>query len=81
MKWLETSDPEKIKKGKYKSKNWKQEEIDGFRQEYGPTILLNKINKLRNKAIKAFEAIRLSKPSTSLSSLFCKFSYGDIESK
>ncbi|RYR04063.1 hypothetical protein Ahy_B06g083602 [Arachis hypogaea] len=80
MKWLETNDPQKIKKGKrYQYKNWTQEEIDAFRCEYGPNILFHKMNKIRDQVIRASESIRLSKPSATLSSPFCKFTSGDID--
>ncbi|RYR08617.1 hypothetical protein Ahy_B05g076391 isoform A [Arachis hypogaea] len=49
MKWLETIDPQKIKSRKrYQYKAWTQEEIDVFRLEYGPNILLHKLNKIRD---------------------------------
>ncbi|KAL4293591.1 hypothetical protein AHAS_Ahas18G0143400 [Arachis hypogaea] len=58
-----------------------QEEIDGFRHKYGPHILLHEMNKIRDQVIRASEAIRLPKPSTALSSLYCEFSSADLESK
>ncbi|RYQ97578.1 hypothetical protein Ahy_B08g093659 [Arachis hypogaea] len=82
MKWLETIDPRKIKSGKrYQYKAWTQEEIDDFRHEYGPHILLHKMNKIRDQVIRTSKAIRLSKPSAALSSLCCKFSSANLESK
>ncbi|RYR76390.1 hypothetical protein Ahy_A01g000983 [Arachis hypogaea] len=69
MKWLETIDPKKIKKWKIQMR------------EYGPTIFLDKVNKLRDKVIEASNAIRIPMPSAALSNPFCKFSYEDIESK
>ncbi|RYR08373.1 hypothetical protein Ahy_B05g076031 [Arachis hypogaea] len=82
MKWLETIDPQKIKSGKrYKYKAWTQEEIDGFRYDYGPHILLHEMNKIRDQVIRASEAIRLPKSSAALSSPYCKFSSGDLDSK
>ncbi|KAL4381056.1 hypothetical protein AHAS_Ahas04G0095300 [Arachis hypogaea] len=82
MKLLETIDPQKIKSGKrYQYQAWTQEEIEAFRCEYGPNILLHKMNKIRDQVIRASEAIRLPKPSAALSSPFCKFTYGDLDSK
>ncbi|RYR26458.1 hypothetical protein Ahy_B02g060697 [Arachis hypogaea] len=82
MKWLETIDHRKIKKWKrYQYKAWTQEGIDAFRLEYGPNILLHKLNKIRDQVIRASEAIRLPKPSTALSNPYCKFTSGDIYSK
>ncbi|KAL4329588.1 hypothetical protein AHAS_Ahas13G0315100 [Arachis hypogaea] len=57
------------------------QEIDAFRLEYGPNILLHKLNKIRDQVIRASEAIRLLKPSAALSSPYCKFTSGDIYSK
>ncbi|KAL4287782.1 hypothetical protein AHAS_Ahas19G0220600 [Arachis hypogaea] len=57
------------------------EEVDAFRRKYGPTIPLDKVNKLRDKVIEASEAIRIPNLSAALSSHFCKFSSRDIESK
>ncbi|RYR19784.1 hypothetical protein Ahy_B03g064674 [Arachis hypogaea] len=54
------------------------QEIDAFRLEYGPNILLHKLNKIRDQVIRASEAIRLLKPSAALSSPYCKFTSGDI---
>ncbi|QHO19104.1 uncharacterized protein DS421_11g326040 [Arachis hypogaea] len=69
---LETIDPRKIKKGKrYQYKAWKQEEIDAFRLEYAPKIMLHKLNKIRDQVIRASEAIRLSMPSAALFSPYC----------
>ncbi|RYR10271.1 hypothetical protein Ahy_B05g078737 [Arachis hypogaea] len=56
------------------------EEIDAFRRKYSPNILLHKLNKTRDQVIWESEAIRLPKPSAALSSPFCKFTYGDIDS-
>ncbi|KAL4337908.1 hypothetical protein AHAS_Ahas12G0157200 [Arachis hypogaea] len=58
-----------------------KEGIDAFRLEYGPNILLHKLNKIRDQVIRASEAIRLPKPSTALSNPYCKFTSGDIYSK
>ncbi|QHO22377.1 uncharacterized protein DS421_12g354730 [Arachis hypogaea] len=42
MKWLKTIDPRNIKSGKrYRYKAWTQKEIDGFRHEYGPNLLMH----------------------------------------
>ncbi|RYQ94964.1 hypothetical protein Ahy_B08g089945 [Arachis hypogaea] len=50
MKWLETIDPQKIKSGKrYKYRVWTQEEIDDFRYQYGPNLLLHEMNKIREQ--------------------------------
>ncbi|RYR58998.1 hypothetical protein Ahy_A05g024851 [Arachis hypogaea] len=57
-----------------------KEEIDTFRREYGPNILLHKLNKIRDQVIRESEAIRLPKSSAALSSPFCKFTSGDIDS-
>ncbi|QHO24002.1 uncharacterized protein DS421_12g368510 [Arachis hypogaea] len=82
MKWLETIDPRKIKSGKrYKYRVWTQEEIDDFRYQYGPNLLLHEMNKIRKQVIRKSKAIRLSKPSAALSSPYCKFTYGDLDSK
>ncbi|KAL4294527.1 hypothetical protein AHAS_Ahas18G0237000 [Arachis hypogaea] len=52
MKWLETIDPQKIKSGKrYKYRVWTQEEIDDFRYQYGPNLLLHEMNKIREQVI------------------------------
>ncbi|RYR26317.1 hypothetical protein Ahy_B02g060548 [Arachis hypogaea] len=49
MKWLETIDPQKLKSGKrYKYKPWTQKEIDDFRYQYGPNLLLHEMNKIRD---------------------------------
>ncbi|QHN81488.1 uncharacterized protein DS421_20g687310 [Arachis hypogaea] len=58
-----------------------REEIDDFRYRYGPNLLLHKMNKIRDQVIWESEAIRLPKPSTVLSSLYCKFTSGDLDSK
>ncbi|QHN92067.1 uncharacterized protein DS421_17g580440 [Arachis hypogaea] len=82
LKWLETIDPQKIKSGKrYQYKAWTQEEIDAFRLEYDPNILLHKLNKIRDQVIRTSEAIRLPKPFVALSRPYCKFTSGDIYSK
>ncbi|RYR50068.1 hypothetical protein Ahy_A07g036623 [Arachis hypogaea] len=82
MKWLETIDPQKIKsKKRYKYRAWTQGEIDCFRYQYGPHILLHKMNKIRDQVIWESEAIRLPKPSAALSSPYCKFTYEDLDSK
>ncbi|KAL4275437.1 hypothetical protein AHAS_Ahas20G0107100 [Arachis hypogaea] len=82
MKWLEIIDPQKIKSGKrYKYRVWTQGEIDSFRYQYGPHILLHEMNKIRDQVIWESKAIRLPKPSATLSSPYCKFISGDLDSK
>ncbi|QHO53923.1 uncharacterized protein DS421_2g52260 [Arachis hypogaea] len=71
MKWLELIEPENIKRGKYEWDNWKQDEVDHYRVEYASRILFSEMNKERDQAIRASNAIRLSKPSSVLLSLFC----------
>ncbi|RYQ93112.1 hypothetical protein Ahy_B09g099378 [Arachis hypogaea] len=56
-------------------------EIDSFRYQYGPHILLHEMNKIRDQVIWESEAIRLPKLSAVLSSPYCKFTYGDLDSK
>ncbi|RYR24723.1 hypothetical protein Ahy_B02g058243 [Arachis hypogaea] len=79
MKWLELIEPENIKKGKYEWDNWKQEEVDHYRVEYASRILFSEMNKERDQAIRESNAIRLSKPSSVLLSLFCQINSADIE--
>ncbi|RYR09147.1 hypothetical protein Ahy_B05g077249 [Arachis hypogaea] len=82
MKWLKTIDPRKIKSGKrYKYRAWTQEEIDDFRYQYGPNLLLHEMSKIREQVIWESEVIRLPKPSAALSNPYCKFTYGDFDSK
>ncbi|QHO13398.1 uncharacterized protein DS421_15g515220 [Arachis hypogaea] len=82
MKWLKTIDPRKIKSGKrYKYKAWTQKEIDEFRYQYSPNLLLHEMNKIRDQVIWESEAIRLSKPSAVLSSPYCKFTSGNLDRK
>ncbi|QHN95849.1 uncharacterized protein DS421_18g613270 [Arachis hypogaea] len=82
MKWLETINPQKIKSGKrYKYKAWTQKDIDDFRYQYGPNLLLHEMNKIRDQVISESEAIRLTKPSAFLSSPYCKYTSGDLDSK
>ncbi|KAL4299214.1 hypothetical protein AHAS_Ahas17G0078500 [Arachis hypogaea] len=82
MKWLETIDPQKIKSGKrYKYRAWTQKEIDDFKYQYGPNLLLHEMNKLREQVIWESEAIRLPKPSAALSSPYCEFTTRDLDSK
>ncbi|RYR72803.1 hypothetical protein Ahy_A02g007011 [Arachis hypogaea] len=64
MKWLELIEPENIKRGKYEWDNWKQDEVDHYRVEYASRILFSEMNKERDQAIRASNAIRLSKPSS-----------------
>ncbi|QHN84566.1 uncharacterized protein DS421_16g529730 [Arachis hypogaea] len=56
-------------------------EIDSFRYQYGPHILLYEMNKIRDQVIWESEAIILPKPSAALSSPYCKFTSGDLDSK
>ncbi|RYR70809.1 hypothetical protein Ahy_A02g005114 [Arachis hypogaea] len=79
MKWLELIEPENIKKGKYEWDNWTQEEVDHYRVEYASWILFSEMNKQRDRAIRESSAIRLSKPSSVLLSLFCQINSADIE--
>ncbi|RYR02980.1 hypothetical protein Ahy_B06g081817 [Arachis hypogaea] len=82
MKWLETIDPQKIKSAKrYKYRAWTQGEIDSFRYQYGPHILLHEMNKIRDQVIWESEVIRFPKPSAALSSPYCKFTSRDLDSK
>ncbi|QHO48934.1 uncharacterized protein DS421_1g09630 [Arachis hypogaea] len=78
MKWLELIE-ENIKKGKYEWDNWKQNEVDHYRVEYASRILFNEMSKERDEAIRASNAIRLSKPSSVLLSPFCQINSTDIE--
>ncbi|RYR14956.1 hypothetical protein Ahy_B04g071678 [Arachis hypogaea] len=74
MKWLETIDPQKIKSGKrYKYKAWTQVPIWSG--------LLHEMNKIRDQVIWESEAIRLPKPSAALYSPYCKFTFGNLDSK
>ncbi|QHO20486.1 uncharacterized protein DS421_11g338370 [Arachis hypogaea] len=59
----------------------KEEEINDFRYQYGPNLLLHEMNKIKEQVIWESEAIRLSKPSASLSSPYCKFTSRDLDSK
>ncbi|RYR74390.1 hypothetical protein Ahy_A02g009084 [Arachis hypogaea] len=77
--WLELIEPENIKKGKYEWDNWKQDEVDHYRVEYASRILFNEMSKERDEAIRASNAIRLSKPSSVLLSPFCQINSTDIE--
>ncbi|KAL4373798.1 hypothetical protein AHAS_Ahas05G0117800 [Arachis hypogaea] len=81
MKWLELIEPENIKKGKYEWDNWKQDEVDHYRVEYVSRILFNEMSKERDEAIRASNAIRLSKPSSVLLSPFCQINSTDIENE
>ncbi|QHO47193.1 uncharacterized protein DS421_6g194260 [Arachis hypogaea] len=81
MKWLELIEPENIKKGKYEWDNWKQDEVDHYRVEYASRILFNEMSKERDEAIRASNAIRLSKPSSVLLSPFCQINSTDIENE
>ncbi|RYQ95474.1 hypothetical protein Ahy_B08g090778 [Arachis hypogaea] len=79
MKWMELIELENIKKGKYEWDNWPQEEVDHYRVEYASRILFSEMNKERDRAIRESNAIRLSKPSSVLLSLFCQINSTDIE--
>ncbi|KAL4299212.1 hypothetical protein AHAS_Ahas17G0078300 [Arachis hypogaea] len=79
MKWLELIEPENIKKGKYEWDDWKQDEVDYYRVEYASWILFSEMNKERDQAIRASNAIRLSKPSSVLLSPFCQINSTGIE--
>ncbi|RYR37948.1 hypothetical protein Ahy_A09g042865 [Arachis hypogaea] len=93
MKWLETIDPQKIKSERdinikfghnsvdSVTRALKLEEIDDFRYQYGPNLLVHKMNKIRDQVIWESEAIRLPKSSAIFSSSYCKFTYGDLDSK
>ncbi|QHN83594.1 uncharacterized protein DS421_20g706070 [Arachis hypogaea] len=81
MKWLELIEPENIKRAKYEWDNWPQDEVDHYRVEYASRILFSEMNKERDQAIRASNAIRLSKPSSVLLSPFCQINSTDIETK
>ncbi|RYR61633.1 hypothetical protein Ahy_A04g018820 [Arachis hypogaea] len=81
MKWLELIKLENIKRGKYEWDNWKQDEVDHYRVEYASRILFSEMNKERDQAIRASNAIRLSKPSSVLLSPFCQINSTDIETE
>ncbi|RYR16409.1 hypothetical protein Ahy_B04g073417 [Arachis hypogaea] len=81
MKWLELIEPENIKRAKYEWDNWPQEEMDHYRVEYASRILFSEMNKERDQAIRASNAIRLSKPSSVLLSPFCQINSTDIETE
>ncbi|KAL4359298.1 hypothetical protein AHAS_Ahas08G0063400 [Arachis hypogaea] len=57
------------------------EEINDFKYQYGPNLLLHEMNIIRDKVIWKSEVIRLPKPSAALSSPYCQFTYGDLDSK
>ncbi|RYR51822.1 hypothetical protein Ahy_A06g026791 [Arachis hypogaea] len=81
MKWLELIEPKNIKKGKYEWDNWKQDEVDHYRVEHASRILFSEMSKERDEAIRASNAIRLSKPSSVLLSPFCQINSTDIENE
>ncbi|RYR15880.1 hypothetical protein Ahy_B04g072816 [Arachis hypogaea] len=56
-------------------------EVDHFRVEYASLILFDEMNQLRDRAIQESEAIRLSKPSAALLSLYCQLDSEDIDSE
>ncbi|KAL4394198.1 hypothetical protein AHAS_Ahas02G0128000 [Arachis hypogaea] len=78
MKWLETIEPENIKKSKYDRENWTQAEVDHFRVEYASQILFDEMNKERDTTIRESEAIRLSMPFAALLSPYCQLDSNDI---
>ncbi|RYR09431.1 hypothetical protein Ahy_B05g077750 [Arachis hypogaea] len=80
MKWLEIIQPKNIKKEKYEWDNWTQAEVDHFRIEFAFQILFHEMNQDRDEAIRGSEAMRLSKPSSLLLSLYCQIVLYDIES-
>ncbi|RYR29583.1 hypothetical protein Ahy_B01g054018 [Arachis hypogaea] len=81
MKWLKLIEPENIKRAKYEWDNWPQEEVDHYRVEYASRILFSEMNKERDQAIRASNAIRLSKLSSVLLSPFCQINSTDIETE
>ncbi|RYR66862.1 hypothetical protein Ahy_A03g012986 [Arachis hypogaea] len=76
MKWLEIIQPKNIKRLKYDWDNWTQ--VDHFRVEYASRILFYEMNQDKAKAIRGSNAIRLSKPSSLLLSLYCQIDSNDI---
>ncbi|RYQ83563.1 hypothetical protein Ahy_B10g102296 [Arachis hypogaea] len=60
---------------------YKFEEVDHYRVEYASRILFSEMNKERDQAIRASNAIRLSKPSSILLSPFCQINSTDIETE
>ncbi|KAL4293208.1 hypothetical protein AHAS_Ahas18G0105100 [Arachis hypogaea] len=56
-------------------------EIDNFRYQYGPHLLLHEMNKIRDQVILESQAIRLPKSSAALSSPYCQYTFGDLDSK
>ncbi|RYR40193.1 hypothetical protein Ahy_A09g045897 [Arachis hypogaea] len=81
MKWLEIIEPQNIKKSKYEWDNWTHAEVNHSRVEYASLILFDEMNRLRDRVIQESEAIRLSKPSAALLSLYCEFRSEDINSE
>ncbi|XP_072087361.1 uncharacterized protein [Arachis hypogaea] len=57
------------------------EEVDHYRVEYASRILFSELNKERDQAIRASNAIRLSKPSSVLLSPFCQIKSTDVETE
>ncbi|RYR67687.1 hypothetical protein Ahy_A03g014075 [Arachis hypogaea] len=55
------------------------DEVDHYKVEYASRILFNEMSKERDEAIRASNAIRLSKPSSVLLSPFCQINSTDIE--
>ncbi|RYQ83483.1 hypothetical protein Ahy_B10g102166 [Arachis hypogaea] len=68
-------------RAKYEWDNWPQDEVDHYRVEYASRILFSEKNKERDQAIRASNAIRLSKPSSVLLSPFCQINSTDIETE
>ncbi|KAL4344150.1 hypothetical protein AHAS_Ahas11G0149600 [Arachis hypogaea] len=80
MKWLEIIEPENIKNGRYHWDNMTQAEVDHFRVEYASRILFDEMNHDRDTTVRQSEAIRLSKHSAALLSLYCQIDSDDIDS-
>ncbi|RYR19698.1 hypothetical protein Ahy_B03g064567 [Arachis hypogaea] len=56
-------------------------EIDSFRYQYGPHLLFHEMNKIRDQVIWESQVIRLPKPSATLSSPYCQYTSGNLDSK
>ncbi|QHN79227.1 uncharacterized protein DS421_19g668280 [Arachis hypogaea] len=78
-KWLEIFEPTNIKRWKYEWDNWTQDEVDHFRVEYASRILFYDMNLDKAEAIRGSNAIRLSKPSSLLSSPYCQIDSEDVD--
>ncbi|KAL4300665.1 hypothetical protein AHAS_Ahas17G0223600 [Arachis hypogaea] len=81
MKWLEIIQPENIKRLKYESDNWTQDEVDHYRVEYASQILFNEMNQDKAEAIRGSNAIRPSKPSSLLLSPYCQIYSNNIDTE